>query len=441
MMEFVALAFKNVFRNGKRSLTLGINYAVVAFILVALASFTRGAQTNVSQSIVRATAAHITVSGQYAKDGRVYNGLLRADEIVAAAKRSLGADTTVFKRYLVKSAVYFNGLSKRLSFTGIDSSVDQGFRGQMNFVSGSWDEWAADPNGVAVPESVAKYFGLKAGDDVVVSARTRFGAFNTGLLKVSGIYRTDNYFMGELVLTHFDFLRTLDLAEADAATTLYAYLKSTSRLAEKRDAFAAALTRDGFEASKPTGDSDAIAAVSAASQKYEVDKLGRDRVMPKLSTIDEVLGIVRNITLAVQGLGAFVAAIMLFVIAVSVFINLRMTINERLREIGAMRAMGVDASAVTGLFTLEGSALALMASASGAILSAVVCAAFRALVTLPSGGNLAIFLDSGHLALEPNLGDMLLLVVAISLIAAAFSYFPARRGGRIRPVEALTATF
>jgi putative ABC transport system permease protein len=441
MKEFVALAFKNVFRNGKRSLTLGINYAVVAFILVALAAFTRGAQTNVSRSIVQATAAHITVSGQYAKDGRIYNGLLRTDDIMDSARKSLGGDAVTLKRYLLKSAVYFNGISKRLSFTGVDAAVDTGFRGQMSFVSGSWDAWAADPNGVAIPESVAKYFDLKTGDDVVVSVRTRFGAFNTGILKVEGIYRTDNYFLGELTLTHFDFLRALDLADEGAATTVYVYLKSTARLADKRDAFASALAREGFEVSKPETDSEAIAAVSAASQRYEVDKIGRDRVMAKLSTIDEVLGIVRNITLAVQSLGAFLAAVMLFVIAVSVFINLRMTINERLREIGAMRAMGVDAAAVTALFTLEGSALALMSAAAGAVLSALVCVAFRAGVSFPAGGNLAIFLDAGHLALEPNLGDTAIIVAAIALIAAAFSFFPARRGGRIKPVEALTATF
>ncbi len=441
MTDFIALAFKNVFRNGKRSLTLGINYAIVAFILTALAAFTRGAQENVSSSIVRATAGHITVSGQYATGGRVYNGLLRTADIERIARESLGRDATVLKRYLVKSAVYFNGLSKRLSFTGIYSEEDTGFEGQMRFSSGSWEEWAADPNGVVLPTAVAGYFGLAAGDELVVSARTRFGAFNTGILKVSGIYDTDNFFMGELTLVHFDFLRNLDLAEADASTTIYIYLDSTAGLGAKRDAFASALERAGFEVSRPKSDAEAISAVSAASQKYEDDEQNRDRVMPKLSTIDEVLGIVRSIVAAVQGLGALVAAIMLFVIAVSVFINLRMTINERLREIGSMRAMGVEAPTVTGLFVMEGSALAVMAAAAGSAAAAILCLVVRYAIPIPAGGNLAIFLDSGRLALAPNLGDMLLLVLLIGLIAAAFSFFPARRGGRIRPVEALNATF
>ena len=441
MENFIALAFKNVFRNGKRSFSLGVNYAIVTFILTALFAFSRGAATNISTSLVRATAGHITVSGQYAKGGRVFNGMLRTGEIEAQARRVLGPGATVLPRYLVQSAVYYKGLSKRLSFTGIQSDTDTGFRDQMVFGSGGWDAWSTDPSGVVLPESVAAYFGLAEGDEVVVSTRTRFGAFNTGILKVKGVYSTDNFFMKELVLVHLAFLRDLDLADPDAATTMYIYLPSASGVSAGRDSLLSALAKDGFEVSRPKDGTEAIAAVSAASIKYEADKEGRDRVMLKLSTIDEVLGLVRNIVGAVNAVGGLVAAVMLFVIAVSVFINLRMSVNERMREIGTMRAIGFTSGGVTGLFVLESSALAAMFSAAGAVLGAVACVLVRAALPIAPGGNLAILLSSGHLALEPRLGDMAAVVLVIAAFAAAFSYFPARRGGRIRPVEALTSTF
>jgi putative ABC transport system permease protein len=163
--------------------------------------------------------------------------------------------------------------------------------------------------------------------------------------------------------------------------------------------------------------------------------------MLKLSTIDEVLGIVKSIIGAINAVGGLVAAVMLFVIAVSVFINLRMSVNERLREIGTMRALGLGSGGVTGLFVLESVALALMFSAAGAVLGAVACIGIRVGIPIPAGGNFAILLSSGHLALEPRLADMAVVVAAIAVFAAAFSYFPARRGGRIRPVEALASTF
>jgi putative ABC transport system permease protein len=441
MGNFLALAFKNVFRNGRRSFTLGVNYAIVSLILTALFAFSRGAVTNVSTSLVRASAGHITVSGQYALDGKVYNGILRASEVEAAAHKVLGPSTTVLPRYLVQSAVYFKGLSKRLGFTGIDSGRDSGFREQMDFGTGSWDSWAADPSGVILPEDVAGYFGLVTGDELVLSTRTRFGAFNTGLLKVRGVYSTDNYFMKSLVLVHLDFLRKLDLAPQDSATTMYLYLPQAAGHSAARDLLSRELALAGFEVSKPQNDNEAVAAVSAASTRYEADKEGRDRIMLKLSTLEEVLGIVRSIVGAINAVGGLVAAIMLFVIAVSIFINLRMSVNERLREIGTMRALGVEAGGVTGLFVLESSALAIMFSVAGAVIGAVLSLAVKAFVAIPSGGNLAILLSAGHLALEPRLADMAAIVLAMALFAAAFSYFPARRGGRIKPVEALASTF
>jgi ABC-type lipoprotein release transport system permease subunit len=311
---------------------------------------------------------------------------------------------------------------------------------QATFSAGSWKDFASDPNGVAVPKDIAHYFGLTLGDELVLSTRTRIGAFNTGILVVRGIYTSDNYFARDLMLTHFDFLRSLDLAEADASTSVYVYLPRADKLAAKRDLLATTLSKAGFDVSVPKTDNEAIAAITAASTRYEEDKEGRDRVMLKLATLDEVLGIVRTALAAVNGVGAFIALVMLFVIAVSIFINLRMTINERLREIGTMRAMGVEASLVTTLFVTESVLLAIMFSVAGAGLAVVVSIIMRYGPTFPPGGNLGIFLDRGRLALSPGFDAMVGVVAVIALFAAFFSFFPERRGGAVPPVEALTKT-
>jgi len=441
MGAFIGLAFKNVFRQKKRSFTLGINYAVVAFILVLLLAFSKGATTNISTSLVKSSAGHITITGQFAKDGKVFNGLLRTDDIVLAVDSTFGKDARTITRYAVQSTVYYNGLSKRLPFTGIQTGQDTGFRDQSYFTSGSWDDFAGDPNGVAIPEDAAEYFNLAVGDEVVLSTRTRFGAFNTGILVVRGVYGTDNFFARGLVLAHFEFLRNLDLAGDDASTSVYVYFPSTNGLQERRDQLSGVLSSSGFDVSVPQNDQEAVAAVSAASTKYEEDTEGRDRVMLKLATLDEVLGIVRTVLTAVNAVGAFIAAIMLFVIAVSIFINLRMSINERLREIGTMRALGVESSMVTALFVVESVALAVIFSAAGAVFAAIVANIIRFGPEFPSGGNLGIFLENGQLVLIPTLGAMLGVALTISAFAAFFSYFPAKKGGAIPPVDAFSRVF
>jgi ABC-type lipoprotein release transport system permease subunit len=441
MSMLFRVAIKNVFRQKKRSFTLGINYAIVTFILVLLFSFSQGARVNITTNLVRSSAGHITISGQYVVSGRVYNGLIRTPEIISIIRRTLGADTQVLPRYLLSSAVYYKGLSKRLAFVGIDTAQEEGFRSQISFLAGDWQGFVDGPNAVIIPRATAEYFGLGYDDELLISTRTRFGAFNTGTIRIKGIYTTDNFFIQNQVLAHFEFLRALDLAPEDAASTLYVYLPSADGLAQKRDRLIPALEKAGFEVSKPKNDTEAVAAITAASPRYELDKEGRDRIRLTLATLDEVLGLVGNILNAINAVGSLIAAIMLFIIAVSIFINLRMSINERLREIGTLRTIGMEAGGITGLFMLEGILLALIFSliGTGAALAAV--ALLRFVIVLPLGGNAALFLNRGHLVLVPRLTDILMIIAIITGFSALFSFFPARRGGRIRPVEALTKVF
>lgn len=442
MSRLFGLAFKNVFRQKKRSFTLGVNYAVVAFILVLLFSFSRGAAINIEKNLASSTAGQITLTGQFASGGKIYQGLLRTPDIVAAVGETFGDEASTLIRYGIQSAVYYKGLSKRLAFTGLEPRTDTAFRDQAHFDAGSWEAFADDPAGVVVPAEDAAYFGFALGDEIVLSTRTRFGAFNTGILVVRGIYRTDNYFARGRVLAHFGTIRDLDLAAKDASTSVFVYFRDRQELGAARDRLSAALAERGFDVSTPKNDSEAISAISAASAKYEEDKLGRDRIMVTLSTLDEVLGIVRAVLAAIQGVGGAVAAVMLFVVAVSIFINLRMSVNERLREIGTMRALGVEASAVTGLFVLESVFLALLFSAAGASAAVALALWMRSSgPTLPAGGNLGVFLRGGRFFLAPSIGAVAITVGAIAGFAAFFSFFPARRGGAIAPVEALTKTF
>ena len=435
------LALKNVFRQKKRSFTLGINYAVVTFILVLLFAFSQGAARNISTNLVRSSAGHITISGDYSVNGRVYLGVKRVPDITAAARKLFGDSVTILPRYVVNSALYYKGLSKRLSFTGIDAAGDTGIKGQLQFMAGGWDSFTATDNGVIVPKDVADYFGLALNDEVVIATRTRFGAFNTGTLKIEGIYTTANFFIQSLVLCRFDFIQSLDLADKDAASTLYLYFPSTRGLEARRDALVASLRDAGFEAGKPRNATAAVAAVTSASPSYEVDPSGKDRVRLTLATIDEALGLVRTVTAAVNGIGALIALVMLFIIAVSIFINLRMTINERMREIGTMRTMGMAGAGITRLFILENVFLALLFCLIGVAAALLVIGVFAFLVPLPPAGAVALFLDNAHLVLVPRPLDVLGIVAVITAFAALFSFFPARYGGRIRPVEALTRVY
>ena len=438
---YLRVAVRNVFRQKRRSFTLGINYAVVTFILVLLFAFSQGAVRNITTNLARSTAGHITVSGSYSSGGRVFLGVRHYPQVIAASTELFGSNVTALARYVVRSTLYYKGLAKRLDFTGVDPVADTGLEGQLEFTAGSWTAFASTEDGLIIPRDVAAYFDLALDDEVVVAARTRFGSFNTATLKVKGIYRSGNFFAQGLVLCRFAPMQSLDAGEPDSASAVYLYFRDASRVAEKRAALADALARRGYDTVRPKDAAAAVDAVTSASPTYTKDSGTRDSARLNLSTIDEAVGIVKVVTAAVDALGGLVALIMMFIIAVSLFINLRMTINDRLREIGTMRTIGVGSGGITSLFVLESSFLALMFSLAGTVAALAVIGVVAGLVRMPAVGSLALFLDRGRLVLIPRLPDIAATVGVVTVFSAIFAFFPARRGGTISPVDALTRVF
>ncbi|MCU0609931.1 MAG: FtsX-like permease family protein, partial [Chitinispirillaceae bacterium] len=391
MPFYLSIAFKNIFRDLRRSMTLGVNYFFIALLLLLVFSLTRGVRSNITDNVLTSTAGHITISGEYVVKGRTFQGIRNYQQVAGIIRKQF-PDARVYTRYSVSSAVYNNGVSKRLSFTGIDTDSDQGLRNQITIADGSWDAFADQPNAVIMPQSVAAYFGLKRDDEVLISTRSRFGAFNTGTIQLRGLSKTGNYFLRDLVISHFGFLRSLDLADSVTASRMFLFFDKPESANEKRTALLAALKAAGFVADKPASSTDAINAVAAASPRYKPLADSVNQIRLTLATAQEVTGLVSQVTNAVNGIGLFVAAIMLFIISISIFINMRMTINERMQEIGTLRAIGAEQKDVVQLFLAENVFLCLLFVIGGLAAALALIGLAGAAVTLPPDGALGLFL-------------------------------------------------
>jgi ABC-type antimicrobial peptide transport system permease subunit len=274
----------------------------------------------------------------------------------------------------------------------------------------------------------------------LIATRSRFGAFNTGTIQVCGIYKTGNYFLKDLVICHFNFLQSLDLADSVTASKMYIFFDDIKGADKKRDLLVAKLQNAGFTAIKPASRDDALNAVSAASPRYKVQDESVNQKRLTLATADEVTGIVSQVTGTINGIGLFIAAIMLFIISFSIFINMRMTINERMQEIGTLRAIGAERSDIVGLFIVENVFLSVLFVCAGIVAGFVLVGVFSTVVTFPADGVLGLFINNGHFVLQPTLPAILFILVTLVSFTALFSYFPARHGGRVPAVVALNKT-
>ncbi len=124
-----------------------------------------------------------------------------------------------------------------------------------------------------------------------------------------------------------------------------------------------------------------------------------------------------------------VAAVVLFAGAFLIFNTLSMTVSERAREVGLLRAAGTTRSQVMSIIMLQALFLGAAGSALGALVGVSV-----------AGLSLSWVQSTGPIALTApavSAGSIAIAIVVGLLVTLAASLEPAWRASRIPPVEAL----
>ena len=149
-------------------------------------------------------------------------------------------------------------------------------------------------------------------------------------------------------------------------------------------------------------------------------------------TLEEQLGVIRGIIDAVTWVFTGFALIALLAASFGIINTLLMAVQERTREIGLMKALGMTGGKIFGLFTMEAVVIGLLGSLIGIGLGvAVGLIANQVLTTGPLSGVTGLVL----FAVDPlALLLILLLIVAIAFVAGTL---PALRAARKDPIEAL----
>jgi putative ABC transport system permease protein len=138
---------------------------------------------------------------------------------------------------------------------------------------------------------------------------------------------------------------------------------------------------------------------------------------------------------AFQGMLGFMSALALMIGVVLVANSVSVSVAERRREIGTLRALGATRAKVMGLFLGENLALGAVAGLLGAVLGHQVARSMVAHVAKAMSGQASMQIQPGRVGFGiEELGSAVLLGMAVSTLAALW---PASRAMRISPVEAL----
>ena len=156
-----------------------------------------------------------------------------------------------------------------------------------------------------------------------------------------------------------------------------------------------------------------------------------------VNTMYEDASAIMQLESALQLITFQAVILIFFIILIGVINTLRMTIRERTREIGTMRAIGMQSNQVRKIFLLESALLSFLAAIAGVILAMISMFALSQLTIQAAGNPLGMLLINNHLVFVPTLLSITLFVILIVFITVLTSWFPARKAAQLTPATAL----
>lgn len=240
------------------------------------------------------------------------------------------------------------------------------------------------------------------GADIVIGMTDITGAAHEIEAEVVGVSRSSLFASGaganNALVTELASLRTAGIDGADENSVIaIAYLES-GLTADELDAVTAALDDAGFSA----------------------------------QTIEDQLGIVTTIIAGITGVLNAFAVVALIAAAFGIVNTLLMSVQERTREIGLMKAMGMSSARIFALFSFEAITIGVIGSLLGVGAAMLVGSGLGGAL---AAGPLADLEGLSLFLFEPaSLVGVVLLISAIAFVSGAL---PASRAARQRPIESL----
>jgi ABC-type lipoprotein release transport system permease subunit len=148
------------------------------------------------------------------------------------------------------------------------------------------------------------------------------------------------------------------------------------------------------------------------------------------------MGQFKQFILALRVVSGILVIVLMGVVIIGILNTLAIAIRERTREIGTLRAIGMQRRKVLWLFILETTLLGLLGTIVGASGAAALAGLLNAAaITLPESVQIFLSQEQLHFLLAPRpiVGDVILLAVVTTLA----SVVPARRAATLKPISAM----
>ena len=406
MNQYVKMAWRNVWRNWRRTLIATVAIVLGLILLIFMDAAIRGSDQAIYGNAVRLYGGNVQVHAPGFRDKSSRLPLLPLDnaDIVIEKVLSKPNVVAVAKRINTGGMVSNREGAYPVSITAIqpESEVAVSLIA-ANIVAGRFLQ-GDDEDNILIGQEMATLLNVTVGDRVTLLGQRKDQSMRQRTMTIVGIY-------------------SLGLGDAEKGL-VYINLPTAQRLYNLREQETeVTITLDAV------GQENAfIASLSPELPNYEIDSF--DTLRPEIRE-----------TLATKGAAtAVIGFIVLLMASIGILNLMLMAAYERTREMGVLAALGMKGRQIMGLFLLEGMFIGVVGSILGCFLSWLLVVAMGQVgldLSYAEGTGDITALIGNRLYPSIPLENILFYGVAVVVIASLASLVPAWQASRNEPAEAL----
>ncbi len=382
------------------------------------------------ESATTLMTGHVNVGGFYKVTSGTSAPLVSdADRVLAEARKHVPELDYVTLRGRGWAKAVSETASMDLVLAGMDIATEPGFRRVVQPVQGKLDD-LAQPGTILLFEDQAKRLGVRVGDALTLSAPTARGMNNTADVRVAVVARSIGLLSAFSAFLPSDTLRDLYQLKPTTTGAIHLYLKDP----RASSAVAARLRGELASAGWRVMDADPRPYWEKLMNKVNNEDWTGQKL--DVTTWEDEMSFLSWVLTAVQWLTGILITILLVIVIVGIMNTLAIAIRERTREIGTLRAIGMQRTKVLWLFLLEAALLGLAGTAAGAIAGVAVAAGLNAArIAVPEGVQMFLMQQRLWLAVYP--ATVMGYVAGIAAVTTVAALYPAWHAAKLKPVTAM----
>ncbi len=434
-MNLIALAFRNLVRQKRRTSLLAFAVAVGFAAVALLLGLTGGMSDNLKENMTRAHGGHVFIKAEvWNANGKVISALTPTAELDAAIATQGNLVKSFHRRSSVETTLIFGSKSAQTRLIGLEWERETDVQAGLTATAGTLPS-SLGQGQVVLNSGTAIRLGVQPGDSLLLKFNTLDGQQSVLDVTVaavaqsdsSGLFGSDSY----LALAQAGQMLGLEQGQFQALNLTLNDLNQQTKVAASLEQTLAAVAKVKFR--RDTKTENDPSQMDLGNEGPEVRWSG-----PRysVSILDDFLSMFTSLFSTIQSLSLVIFIVLMSVIVLGISNTFRMILSERTVEIGTLRAIGLRKKGILVVFLGEAAAVLALGLVGGAVLALLV-GAILSWGTFDLGNTLGIFLSRGKLRFVPELSQVLAAAVLIFASGLVAAWRPARAAANLLPAAAL----